>query len=168
MLCGFDGPGCSARPLAGGAVWAIPKHPPTPPTPSNPSSPPEDDESLTADEKALLRFQKQRLKEMAGSKFSLPEDEGEGGGGGGEQLTHMGRSLAELEDLGGGWGSDDDDANLDEQMTRDFHFGGGLFERKEGGGGGEGGEERPQRKSKKEVRRGRGALGVLGVGGWGW
>lgn len=58
----------------------------------------EDDESLTADEKALLRFQKQRLKEMAGSKFSLPDNDG-GEGDGGEQLTHMGRSLAEMEDV---------------------------------------------------------------------
>lgn len=57
----------------------------------------EDDESLTADEKALLRFQKQRLRETAGSKFALPDDDE--GGGGGEQLTHLGRSLAELEDL---------------------------------------------------------------------
>jgi hypothetical protein len=64
--------------------------------------PAEDDESLTADEKALLRFQKQRLREMSGGKFSLPDDDGGGGGGGGgpeDQLTHMGRSLAELEDL---------------------------------------------------------------------
>lgn len=55
----------------------------------------EDDESLTADEKALLRFQKQRLKELAGGKFTLPDEEG---GEGGEQLTHMGQSLAELDD----------------------------------------------------------------------
>lgn len=34
---------------------------------------------------------------MAGSKFALP-DEDEGGASG-EQLTHLGRSLAELEDL---------------------------------------------------------------------
>ena len=62
--------------------------------------PAEDDESLTADEKALLRFQKQRLREMSGGKFSLPDDDSGGGGGGPEdQLTHMGRSLAELEDL---------------------------------------------------------------------
>ena len=33
---------------------------------------------------------------MAGGKFSLPDEEG----GEGEQLTHLGRSLAELEDVG--------------------------------------------------------------------
>lgn len=57
----------------------------------------EDDENLTADEKALLRFQKQRLREMAGSKFALPDEDEAGAAG--EQLTHLGRSLAELEDL---------------------------------------------------------------------
>ncbi|EFN50525.1 hypothetical protein CHLNCDRAFT_139005, partial [Chlorella variabilis] len=113
----------------------------------------EDDESLTADEKALLRFQKQRLKELAGGKFTLPDEEG---GEGGEQLTHMGQSLAELDDAQEGWGSDDEgDRRLDEELTRDFHFGGGLFERKAGGGGGEEGEEgdeggQPHKKSKKE------------------
>ena len=66
----------------------------------------EDDDSLTADEKALLRFQKQRMKDLAGGKFALPdEDAAERGGGadgaslgGGERLTHMGRSLDELDE----------------------------------------------------------------------
>ena len=61
-----------------------------------------------------------------------------------------------------GWASDGDGegaAQLDEQMVRDFHFGGGLFERKEGTGGEEGAEEgeedgRQQKKSKKEVGAG--------------
>ena len=40
------------------------------------------------------------MREAAGGKFSLPDDDGGGGGGGGgEQLTHMGRTLAELDDL---------------------------------------------------------------------
>ena len=69
-----------------------------------------------------------------------------------------------------GWASDGDGegaAQLDEQMVRDFHFGGGLFERKKEGAGGDGGEEggeeegeeggRQQRKSKKEVGAGAGA-----------
>ena len=196
----------------------------------------EDDASLTADEKAILRFQKQRLKEMAGGKFALPDDDdGDDGlgGGGGETLTHLGQSLADANDLGEvggeeaidtggagggqwtgragvgagavtpsakggapvhpsrkwvhsaaqtgawllwnphsialllcasphvqGWASDDD-GGLDDAVTRDLHFGGGLFERKaegaDGGEGeGEGGEgqdgQQPQRKSKKEVR----------------
>ena len=66
-----------------------------------------------------------------------------------------------------GWGSDDEGpAGLDDQLTRDLHFGGGLFERKAGGGGGDGsddeGGERPVKKSKKEVCC-RGRMG----GGWG-
>ncbi len=69
-----------------------------------------------------------------------------------------------------GWGSDDEgDARLDEELTREFHFGGGLFEKKAGGGqegeeGGEEGEERPHKKSKKEVRR-RAAVGLSSGGG---
>lgn len=170
------------------------------------------------------------MKEVSGSKFTLADDDGEGGGGG-EQLTHMGRSLAELEDIdevrfeqykctvrvrshllawrpsagatatatatasrlapamhakmcvdhaplplqllaskqktcqtampGGpatatplqGWGSDDDgDGGLGDELVRDHHFGGGLFERKEGGGEAEEDEEgRAPKKTKKEV-----------------
>ena len=110
----------------------------------------EDDESLTADERALLRFQKQRLRDVAGSKFALGDEEGQE-----EQLTHLGRSLAETEDnRGGGWSSDDD-GQLDDQLTRDLHFGGGFEPSKKirdvdnlenGGADGE-----PARKSKKEV-----------------
>lgn len=150
--------------------------------------------------------------------MQLPDEEGEGLGAG-EQLTHLGRSLDDLDEFGGrvsalgvfecetaegvedwlvgecwllpagslgqwaaltfrkccilaaslhtpwpitlvqGWGSDDEgDARLDEELTREYHFGGGLFEKKAGGGqegeeGGEEGEERPHKKSKKEVRR---------------
>jgi hypothetical protein len=168
------------------------------------------------------------MKEVSGSKFTLADDDGEGGGG--EQLTHMGRSLAELEDIdevrfeqykctvrvrshllawrpsagaiatatatasrlapamhakmcvdhaplplqlaskqktcqtampGGpaaatplqGWGSDDDgDGGLGDELVRDHHFGGGLFERKEGGGEAEeDAEGRAPKKTKKEV-----------------
>ena len=53
----------------------------------------EDDDTLTNDERAILRFQKQRLREMSGSsKFALADEGGEE-----EQLTHLGRSLAELQ-----------------------------------------------------------------------
>lgn len=34
---------------------------------------------------------------MAGGKFSLPDNEGEEGEG--EMLTHLGRSLAEIQDI---------------------------------------------------------------------
>jgi nucleolar protein 14 len=91
----------------------------------------EDDESLTNDERALLRFQKQRLRELAGSKFTLAADE-DNNAGEDAQLTHLGRSLAEMDEedekMGRGWDDDDDgfDARMDAQMTRDLHFGGGF------------------------------------------
>lgn len=48
-----------------GAHWLRSETPRQPrPRPVYPAA--EDDESLTADEKAILRFQKQRLKELAG------------------------------------------------------------------------------------------------------
>lgn len=57
-----------------------------------------------------------------------------------------------------GWRSDDEgDEQLADELVKNYHFGGGLFERKQGGGDGqedeeEGGEEgRAQKKSKKEV-----------------
>jgi nucleolar protein 14 len=49
----------------------------------------EDDEELTTEERALIRFQKQRLKEAAGSKFALADEGDE------ELLTHLGRSLSD-------------------------------------------------------------------------
>ena len=57
----------------------------------------EDDDSLTADERAILRFPKQRMREMAGSKFTLAESDAQE-----DQLTHLGQSLAELQGGGGG------------------------------------------------------------------
>ncbi|DBA90017.1 TPA: hypothetical protein ACH3X2_004286 [Trebouxia sp. C0005] len=87
----------------------------------------EEDESLTAEEKAIARFQKQRMKEFGGDKFSLNDDQE----GGGELLTHMGRSLG-AGDTHEGFSFQDDDADdhLNQQMTEQFNFGGGLFEKK--------------------------------------
>jgi hypothetical protein len=69
-----------------------------------------------------------------------------------------------------GWGSDDgDDAGLGEDLVKDFHFGGGLFEKKERREGNEEEEEdeegRPAKKSKKEVGWG---LSALGASFFGW
>jgi len=112
----------------------------------------EDDEALTADERALLRFQKQRLRDLAGSKFTLSDAGDDGPGGQEEPLTHLGRSLAELEDGGPGWGSDDeDDAGLDDQLTRDLHFGGGFVPSQRGSRGGDDDAAPAVHKSKKEV-----------------
>lgn len=110
----------------------------------------EDDETLTNDERNLLRFQKQRLREMAGSKFALQDDEP---GGQEDQLTHLGRSLADMEDIGAGWSSDDDaNGQLDDQLTRDLHFGGGFEPSKRTRDlGDQDGDAEPMRKTKKEV-----------------
>eukprot|EP00884_Botryococcus_braunii_P010637 jgi/Botrbrau1/19575/Bobra.0035s0060.1 len=51
----------------------------------------ENDETMTEEDKAIARFQKERMRELAGSSFALPEEEE-----GEEQLTHMGKSLADL------------------------------------------------------------------------
>lgn len=58
----------------------------------------EDDDSLTAEEKAVMRFQQQRLKEAASNKFALTggSDDEDGGLG----LTHGGRPLADAHDQG--------------------------------------------------------------------
>jgi len=113
----------------------------------------EDDETMTSDERALLRFQKQRIREMSGSKFSLPDEDGTGAQE--EPLTHLGKSLAELTDFGRGWSSDDDDAALDDQVTRDLHFGGGFVKSQLTSGDHRDGERGEKNgsvpKSKKEV-----------------
>lgn len=60
----------------------------------------EDDDSLTAEEKAVMRFQQQRLKDAASNKFALTggSDDEDGGLG----LTHGGRPLADAQDQGYG------------------------------------------------------------------
>lgn len=95
----------------------------------------EDDDTLTAEEKALLRFQKQRIKDASGGRFSLQDADdinGNGNGGGDQyELTHLGRSLADdLTDAPDGWNSDDDGAFIDPKLEADLNFGGGLFQRK--------------------------------------
>lgn len=114
----------------------------------------EDDENLTQDDRALLRFQKQRLKELANSRFALPDAEGEGDGDGDgahpEELTHLGKSLAELEDLHEGWSTDDDndfDQNLDDEMIKKAHFGGGAKQTNDS----ENQVEPKEHRSKKEI-----------------
>ncbi|CAL8463440.1 g2974 [Coccomyxa elongata] len=111
----------------------------------------EDDSSLTEEEKALARFQRQRMKELTGTKFSLPDHDEE------DELTHMGRALADddIKAVGRPDLDDDDDGGLDDAIVRDFHFGGGFVPKKrvEGEEDPEAGEqEAPERrKSKKEV-----------------
>ena len=109
----------------------------------------EGDESLTQEEKALMRFQKQRMKELAGSKFTLAEEDDYDGSE--FQLTHEGKSLADALDAGDAWhGKDADEDEEGEHGTdllESYNFGGGA------GGDGPGGRdgEGSKFKSKKEI-----------------
>lgn len=109
----------------------------------------EGDESLTQEEKALMRFQKQRMKELAGSKFTLAEEDDYDGSE--FQLTHEGKSLADALDAGDAWhGKDADEDEEGEHGTdllESYNFGGGA------GGDGPGGKdgEGSKFKSKKEI-----------------
>lgn len=51
----------------------------------------EDSAEMTEEERHVMRFQKQRMLDAAGDKYSLRDEDGGG-------LTHLGRSLAEFED----------------------------------------------------------------------
>ncbi len=51
----------------------------------------EDNAEMTEEERHVMRFQKQRMLDAAGDKYSLRDEDGGG-------LTHLGRSLAEFED----------------------------------------------------------------------
>ena len=105
----------------------------------------EDDASLTQEEKALMRFQKQRMKELSGSKFSLADEEDEEYGMG-MQLTHLGKSIDDSlgEDALRSFenGEDEDDGT---DVLEKYNFGGGEFDRRHNG------SDSPRRKSKKEI-----------------
>lgn len=96
----------------------------------------EEDDSLTQEEKALMRFQKQRMKDMSGSKFSLAEEEEEFDD---LQLTHKGKALEEMMAFDVGAEEDEDDGT---DILEKYNFGGGEFD-----SNGEDGKY----KSKKEI-----------------
>ncbi|KAK9802968.1 hypothetical protein WJX73_000915 [Symbiochloris irregularis] len=106
----------------------------------------EDDPSLSVEDCALARFQKERMKEDRGAKFQLA-DEGDN-----HTLTHLGQSLgaATAADRGdAAWDAGFEDGpneDLPAELVEQFHFGG--FERKQGDTGT---DQSPDRRSKKEV-----------------
>ena len=51
----------------------------------------EDNAEMTEEERHVMRFQKQRMLDAAGDRYTLRDEDGGG-------LTHLGRSLAEFED----------------------------------------------------------------------
>jgi hypothetical protein len=80
-----------------------------PPPPPICLSPAENDPQLDDEDKALARFQVQRIKEAKkATKFALSGDDGPAAGsrrgGQGHTLTHGGISLEELEELNSRWG----------------------------------------------------------------
>ncbi|CAI5984434.1 unnamed protein product [Closterium sp. NIES-64] len=114
----------------------------------------EGDESIPEGEKAIVRFQKERMAQLSRkNRFSLGDDdesddddgEGDDGGGGGEgrrssrraaasedgdlRLTHGGRDIDDFDDSdvsGFGEDEDDDDGTLGDQIVSEYHFGGGF------------------------------------------
>ena len=125
----------------------------------------EDDETLTAEDRALYRYQKQRMKDLAGSKFNLPDPDDDEYSGEKLTLTHMGKSLSMDNDddddgIFGDVPSDDDDIDANGSLTAALHFGGGFVPSKKPRVLPESGQqeeieaeenEEARRKTKKEV-----------------
>lgn len=86
----------------------------------------EKDANLDEEEKALMRFQKQRLKQLKSSKFSLSEPAAQEGDDGDEEgLTHLGMALADIDDLGIKGYDSEDLEEIDADLTARLNFGGG-------------------------------------------
>lgn len=94
---------------------------------------------------------KARLRQLKKSKnFSLAEEGDDDDDDSLKTLTHLGQPLAERDMTAKPThGEDDDDENLDKEMTRSLHFGGGDFEPTLKRGDDDAAPER--RKSKKDV-----------------
>ena len=99
----------------------------------------ERDHGLAAEDKILMRFQRQRAKELQKkSRFALGD--GDDNDDGPEALTHMGQTMGAGFDFGeDGRLSDSDDADMDADFTSQMNFGGG-FEAVGAGGSGAGGD----------------------------
>jgi nucleolar protein 14 len=99
----------------------------------------ERDHGLTAEDKILMRFQRQRAKELQKkSRFALGD--GDDNDDGPEALTHMGQTMGTGFDFGeDGRLSDSDDADMDADFTSQMNFGGG-FEAVGAGGSDAGGD----------------------------
>eukprot|EP00250_Pteridium_aquilinum_P014439 c21988_g1_i1 orf=84-2915(+) len=79
----------------------------------------EKDEGLAEEDKAILRFQRERQAQwQKRSKFMLPDEDEEA------ILTHGGTALSNLEDDLFVDDDEDEDEELEEELVRDFHFGG--------------------------------------------
>lgn len=113
---------------------------------------PEDDPRLDDEDKALARFQAQRIREAKkAAKFHLSGDDSSNPNhiGNSQTLTHGGRSLEELEELNSQpaelLGDLDDD--ILEDLVQQYHFGGGGEDVAAAAADGQ-----QRKKTKKEVR----------------
>ena len=119
----------------------------------------EGDDTIGEEDKAILRYQKERIRQAKANRFAL--DDGDGiDDYDNDVLTHQGRSLDDATDFGGGPGSDDDDDLFQpkrdvggyDRLLTEFQFGNDGGADGAGGDGGEGGAGGAERKrSKKEV-----------------
>ena len=85
----------------------------------------ENDESMPLEDKLIRRFQRERQRQIRGSKFSLMDD----GEAGMEELTHAGRSLGEMDalaDVDFRASDDDEEGGFgDADFVNSANFGGG-------------------------------------------
>ncbi|QDZ25907.1 nucleolar protein 14 [Chloropicon primus] len=132
----------------------------------------EKDESLNEEDRAILRFQRERVRQAKRNRYALDDGEGDSeedgygyGLGEGEDLTHGGRKLDDFDDkeLGGELDSDDGgdfgfvakgsystDKEFENMMT-EFQFGNGGKEVDGGEAGSDEEGERERKKTKKEI-----------------
>ena len=109
----------------------------------------EHDSGLSVEEKNIGRLAKARLRQYKNSKaFALNEDDDDDGF---KTLTHLGQPLGER-DLTAkpSHGDEEDDENLDDEITRNFHFGGGEFEPTLKRGDGEHDVDAPERRKSQK------------------
>ena len=105
----------------------------------------EHDGEMSVEEKNIGRLAKARLRQLKKTKtFALNDDDDDGDDDGFKTLTHLGKPLAERDFTTKPAHGEDDDDNLDDEITRNFHFGGGDMNNTND-------EDPERRKSKKDV-----------------
>jgi len=109
------------------------------------------DGDMSTEEKNIGRLAKARLRQLKKTKtFALNDEDGEEDDGF-KALTHLGRPLTERDFTTKPTHGEDDDNNLDDEITRNFHFGGGDFDDRAKADSSNNDDDSGQRKSKKDV-----------------
>ena len=104
----------------------------------------EHDGEMSAEERNIGRLAKARLRQLKKTKTFALNDDDDGDDDGFKTLTHLGKPLAERGFTTKPAHGEDDDDNLDDEITRNFHFGGGDVN-------GDNEDDPERRKSKKDV-----------------